>query len=61
MDSTTDHVKELETINKKILELAKFVVCQHCFHIVSCLNRNRALPQLVQSSDDNNGKEKHTN
>ena len=53
MDTTNSNIRELEIINGKILELAKFVLCQLCYHIKTCLNRNRTPPQLVQSKDNN--------
>ena len=38
METTNSHIEDLKTINNQILELAKFVICQFCYHIIDNLS-----------------------
>ena len=53
MDTANNRVKELETINSKILDMARFVnalLYQLLYLLYTC--RRKALPQHFQSSDN---------
>ena len=56
METTNGHIKQLDTINSKILKTARFVASPSLSSIELFLYRSKTVPQLVKSSD-NTGKQ----